>query len=123
MSKARKLVIAAIALLTIGGAATAQTTPEAWTKNIFFVHGAFVDGSEWRAVHDILKKDGYRCIAHDRRGHGRSSQPWNGYDYGTFAEVLHTLVAKLDLRDCAPVGISMGTGEVLRSPAHRISRK
>jgi hypothetical protein len=50
LSKVRKLIVAAIALLSMGGAATARTTPEASTMNIFLVHGAFVDGSGWRAA-------------------------------------------------------------------------
>jgi non-heme chloroperoxidase len=62
----------------------------------------------------FMASHGYRCIAHDRRGHGRSSQPWNGYDYDTFADDLATLVETLDLKDAIHVGHSMGGGEVAR---------
>src|SRR2546428_9581522 len=57
---------------------------------------------------------GYRCIAHDRRGHGRSSQPWNGNDMDTYADDLATLTEKLDLKNAVHVGHSTGGGEVAR---------
>src|SRR5207245_3172686 len=57
---------------------------------------------------------GYRCIAHDRRGHGRSSQPWNGNHMDTYADDLAELVQKLDLNDTIHVGHSTGGGEVAR---------
>jgi len=57
---------------------------------------------------------GYRCIAHDRRGHGRSSQPWSGNDMDTYADDLMTLVEKLDLKNAIHVGHSTGGGEVAR---------
>ena len=57
---------------------------------------------------------GYRCIAHDRRGHGRSSQPWNGNDMDTYADDLAKLVEALDLKDAIHVGHSTGVGEVAR---------
>src|SRR6201993_1189652 len=56
----------------------------------------------------------YRCIAHDRRGHGRSSQPWNGNEMDTYADDLATLVEALDLRSVIHVGHSTGGGEVAR---------
>ncbi|MGB9161676.1 MAG: alpha/beta hydrolase [Candidatus Sulfotelmatobacter sp.] len=62
----------------------------------------------------FLAARGYRCIAHDRRGHGRSSQPWDGNDMDTYADDLATLVEKLDLRDAIHVGHSTGGGEVAR---------
>jgi len=62
----------------------------------------------------FLASHGYRCIAHDRRGHGRSSQPWTGYDYNTFADDLAALVETLNLTDVIHVGHSMGGGEVAR---------
>jgi len=61
-----------------------------------------------------LLNAGHRVIAYDRRGFGRSSQPSTGYDYNTFAEDLRKLVTKLNLRDFALVGFSMGGGEVAR---------
>ena len=62
----------------------------------------------------FLASHGYRCIAHDRRGHGRSSQPWNGNDLDTYADDLAELVEKLDLKDAIHVGHSTGGGEVTR---------
>jgi non-heme chloroperoxidase len=61
-----------------------------------------------------LASSGYRCIAHDRRGHGRSSQPWHGNDLDTYADDLAGLVAHLDLKDAVHVGHSTGGGEVAR---------
>jgi non-heme chloroperoxidase len=62
----------------------------------------------------FLASHGYRCIAHDRRGHGRSGQPWNGNDLDTYADDLATLVEKLRLRDVIHIGHSTGGGEVAR---------
>ena len=62
----------------------------------------------------FLASRGYRCIAHDRRGHGRSSQPWNGNDMDTYADDLAALVEKLDLKNAIHVGHSTGGGEVAR---------
>ena len=62
----------------------------------------------------FLASRGYRCIAHDRRGHGRSSQPWNGNDLDTYADDLAELTSALDLKDAIHVGHSTGGGEVAR---------
>src|SRR5207344_177691 len=62
----------------------------------------------------FLASRGYRCVAHDRRGHGRSSQPWSGNDMDTYADDLAELVTKLDLKDAIHVGHSTGGGEVAR---------
>jgi non-heme chloroperoxidase len=62
----------------------------------------------------FLATRGYRCIAHDRRGHGRSDQPWDGNDLDTYADDLAELVSALDLRDAVHVGHSTGGGEVTR---------
>src|SRR5258708_34270043 len=81
---------------------------------VVFSHGwplspdAFEDQLFFRASH------GYRCIAHDRRGHGRSSQPWNGNDMDTYADDLAALVTALDLKNAIHVGHSTGGGEVAR---------
>jgi hypothetical protein len=64
----------------------------------------------------FLVSKGYRCVAHDRRGHGRSSQPGNGNDLDTYADDLTTLTAALDLKNAVRVGHSTGGGEVARSP-------
>src|SRR6184192_425170 len=62
----------------------------------------------------FLANQGYRCIAHDRRGHGRSSQPWNGNEMNTYADDLAALVEKLDLKKAVHVGHSTGGGEIAR---------
>jgi non-heme chloroperoxidase len=62
----------------------------------------------------FLASAGYRCIAHDRRGHGRSSQPWNGNDMDTYADDLAELIEKLDLKNAVLIGFSAGGGEVAR---------
>src|SRR5207247_5598722 len=62
----------------------------------------------------FLATNAYRCIAHDRRGHGRSSQPWSGNDLATYADDLSELTEALDLKDAIHVGHSTGGGEVVR---------
>jgi pimeloyl-ACP methyl ester carboxylesterase len=68
----------------------------------------------WEYQMTALASAGYRCIAHDRRGFGRSDQPWHGYDYDTFADDVCDIIERLDLRDVTLVGFSMGGGEVAR---------
>jgi pimeloyl-ACP methyl ester carboxylesterase len=75
-------------------------------------HGWPLSGAAWEKQVAALLDAGYRVIAHDRRGHGRSSKPAIGYDYGTFVADLHALMTKLDLRDATLVGHSMGSAEV-----------
>ena len=62
----------------------------------------------------FLASKGYRCIAHDRRGHGRSSQPWDGNEMDTYADDLSELIEKLDLKDAVLIGFSAGGGEIAR---------
>jgi len=81
---------------------------------VVFSHGWPLSADAWEDQMVFLGARGYRCIAHDRRGHGRSSQPWNGNEMDTFADDLATLVEKLDLKDAIHVGHSMGGGEVAR---------
>lgn len=81
---------------------------------VVFSHGWPLSADAWEDQMVFLGARGYRCIAHDRRGHGRSSQPWNGNDMDTFADDLAALVEKLDLQDAIHVGHSMGGGEVSR---------
>jgi non-heme chloroperoxidase len=81
---------------------------------VVFSHGWPLSADAFEDQMFFLASHGYRCIAHDRRGHGRSSQPWNGYDYNTFADDLAMLVETLDLNDVILVGHSMGGGEVAR---------
>jgi non-heme chloroperoxidase len=81
---------------------------------VVFRHGCPLSGDAWEDQMVFLGSRGYRCIAHDRRGHGRSSQPWNGNQMDTFADDLAALVEKLDLKNVIHVGQSMGGGEVAR---------
>jgi non-heme chloroperoxidase len=81
---------------------------------IVFSHGWPLTADAWDDQMVFLAARGYRCIAHDRRGHGRSSQPWTGNDMDTYADDLATLVEALDLREAIHVGHSTGGGEVAR---------
>jgi non-heme chloroperoxidase len=81
---------------------------------VVFSHGWPLNADAWEDQMFFLASRGYRCIAHDRRGHGRSSQPWNGNDMDTYADDLATLVEALDLINAIHVGHSTGGGEVAR---------
>ena len=77
-------------------------------------HGWPLSADAWDAQMFFLGQQGYRVVAHDRRGHGRSEQAWTGNEYDTFADDLAELLEKLDLKDVTLVGHSMGGGEVAR---------
>jgi non-heme chloroperoxidase len=81
---------------------------------VVLIHGYPLNAGSWEKQIPVLLNAGYRVIAYDRRGFGRSSQPTTGYNYDTFAEDLHKLIKHLGLRDFALVGFSMGGGEVAR---------
>jgi len=81
---------------------------------VVFSHGWPLSSDAWDDQMLFLADRGYRCIAHDRRGHGRSSQPWNGNEMNTYADDLAELVEHLDLKDAIHVGHSTGGGEVAR---------
>jgi non-heme chloroperoxidase len=81
---------------------------------IIFSHGWPLSADAWEDQMLFLASRGFRCIAHDRRGHGRSDQAWNGNEMNTYADDLAELVQKLDLRDVIHVGHSTGGGEVAR---------
>jgi non-heme chloroperoxidase len=83
-------------------------------RPIVFSHGWPLSADAWEDQMFFLASRGYRCIAHDRRGHGRSSQPWQGNDMDTYADDLAELINKLDLKDAVHVGHSTGGGEVAR---------
>ena len=81
---------------------------------LVFSHGWPLSADAWEDQMIFLAARGFRCIAHDRRGNGRSGQPWNGNDLNTYADDLAELVAALDLRDAIHIGHSTGGGEVAR---------
>lgn len=83
-------------------------------RPVVFSHGWPLDADAWDDQMMFLASRGYRCVAHDRRGHGRSSQPWTGNDMDTYADDLSTVIQALDLRDLTLVGHSTGGGEVAR---------
>ncbi|KAB2687802.1 alpha/beta fold hydrolase [Brucella pseudogrignonensis] len=85
---------------------------------ILFSHGWPLSGDAWSVQMLFFAEQGYRVIAHDRRGHGRSDQPWNGNNMDQYADDLAELIEKLDLKDVILVGHSTGGGEV----AHYIGR-
>ncbi|NGZ87315.1 alpha/beta fold hydrolase [Duganella aceris] len=81
---------------------------------VVFSHGWPLQGDAWEDQMIFLASNGYRVIAHDRRGHGLSSQPWGGNDMDTYADDLATLLNALDIKDATLVGHSTGGGEVAR---------
>ena len=81
---------------------------------VVFSHGWPLSADDWESQMFFLASRGFRCIAHDRRGHGRSSQPWEGNEMDTYADDLAELVDELDLEDAIHVGHSTGGGEVAR---------
>ncbi|GAA4104992.1 alpha/beta hydrolase [Actinomadura miaoliensis] len=83
-------------------------------RPVLFIHGWPLNADAWDDQMKLVADNGFRGIAHDRRGHGRSSQPFDGYDFDTFADDLNDLVNALDLRDVTLVGHSMGGGELAR---------
>ena len=83
-------------------------------KPVVLVHGWPLSGRSWEGQVPELVDAGYRVITYDRRGFGQSSQPWNGYDYDTFAADLKAVLDTLDLREVTLIGFSMGGGEVAR---------
>jgi non-heme chloroperoxidase len=87
-----------------------------WGKGqpVVFSHGWPLSADAWEDQMIFLAARGYRCIAHDRRGHGRSDQTWEGNNLDTYADDLAELTAALDLRDATHVGHSTGGGEVAR---------
>jgi len=83
-------------------------------RPIVFSHGWPLNSDSWEAQMLFLASRGFRTVAHDRRGHGRSSQPWHGNDMDTYADDLAAIIETLDLKDAVLVGFSTGGGEVAR---------
>jgi len=81
---------------------------------IVFSHGWPLNADTWDEQLFFLASNGYRVIAHDRRGHGRSSQTWQGHEMNTYADDLAQLIEQLDLKDVVLVGHSTGGGEITR---------
>ena len=81
---------------------------------VVFIHGWSLSGEIWRDQVEFLASRGYRTITYDRRGHGRSDKPKNGYDYDTLANDLAALLARTDVTNATLVGHSMGSGEIAR---------
>jgi len=83
-------------------------------RPVLFLHGWPLNADAWDDQLTWVADHGYRALAHDRRGHGRSDQPWTGYDFDTFADDLADLITQLDLHDLTLVAHSMGGGELAR---------
>ncbi|MBK6511745.1 MAG: alpha/beta hydrolase [Haliea sp.] len=81
---------------------------------VVFSHGWPLSSDSWEGQMLFLADNGFRCIAHDRRGHGRSSQPWHGNEMDTYADDLAAVLDALDVRDAILIGFSTGGGEVAR---------
>src|SRR5512133_3583932 len=87
-----------------------------WGKGqpVVFSHGWPLNADSWEPQMMFLAAKGYRCIAHDRRGHGRSSQPWSGNTMDNYADDLSELIELLDFKAAVLVGFSAGGGEIAR---------
>jgi len=100
--------------ITVKGGTTIYFKDWGRGQPIVFSHGWPLSADAWDAQMIFLANRGFRCIAHDRRGHGRSSQPWDGNDMDTYADDLAQLVERLDLGNVVHVGHSTGGGEIAR---------
>ncbi len=83
-------------------------------KPVLFSHGWPLNADMWEYQMQYLASQGLRCVAHDRRGFGRSGQPWTGNDYDSFADDIGAIIEDLDLEDITLVGFSMGGGDIAR---------
>lgn len=83
-------------------------------KPVILIHGWPVNGDMWEKQATFLVENGLRVISYDRRGFGKSDQPWDGYDYDTLADDLNVLLEELEIEGATLVGFSMGGGEVVR---------
>ena len=83
-------------------------------KPVILIHGWPLSNEMWEFQIDTLAQNNFRVIVYDRRGFGKSSQPWDGYDYDTLTDDLKVIIEQLDIKEAALVGFSMGGGEVVR---------
>lgn len=83
-------------------------------KPVILIHGWPLSNEMWEYQIDFLVQNNFRVIAYDRRGFGKSSQPWDGYDYDSLTDDLNQIIEQLELEDATLVGFSMGGGEVVR---------
>lgn len=83
-------------------------------KPVILIHGWPLSNEMWEYQIEFLVQNNFRVIAYDRRGFGKSSQPWDGYDYDTLTDDLHEIIEQLQLENVTLVGFSMGGGEVVR---------
>jgi pimeloyl-ACP methyl ester carboxylesterase len=83
-------------------------------RPVIFIHGWPLSADSWDEQSLAVASAGFRAIAYDRRGFGRSSQPWDGYDYNTLSDDLASVIEQTDSKDATLVGFSMGGGEVAR---------
>lgn len=83
-------------------------------KPVILIHGWPLSNEMWEYQIDFLVQNNFRVIAYDRRGFGKSSQPWDGYDYDSLTDDLKQIIEQLELEDATLVGFSMGGGEVVR---------
>ena len=90
---------------------------------IVFSHGWPLNSDSWESQMLFLASRGYRCVAHDRRGHGRSSQPWGSHDMDTYTDDLATVVDELELKRAVVVGFATGGGEVARYTGRHGTRR
>ncbi len=90
---------------------------------VVLIHGWPLDSDMWEYQSRVIAGAGHRVIAYDRRGFGRSDQPWSGYDYDTLADDLEAVLSQLDLHEVTLVGFSMGGGEVARYLARHGTRR
>jgi non-heme chloroperoxidase len=92
-------------------------------RPVVLIHGWPLSAEAWSAQIEPLKQAGYRVVAYDRRGFGRSDKPADGYDYDTLAADLNGILEDLDLRDATVVGFSMGGGEAARHLTNHGSKR
>src|SRR6476620_8156020 len=83
-------------------------------RPVILLHGWALSADSWDDQAYALANAGYRVIFYDRRGFGRSEQPWNGYDYDTLTDDLAAVIEATEVKDAALFGFSMGGGEVAR---------